>query len=383
MPLRNIISHKTTNIPTSKSPSNSVLVEKFNRIIHLHYKSSYIPFIQVLLLFETFSRFLPIHYEYSSSKISTWRQNRRHLFAYLTSQFIILLHILVFLEWFYLHPFANVDLWESVVVIYYLLIFSFTLISGFLFGQRSAELRLLIDASIAMETKLMPVSHPVILNTPVVQGVGLLLCIFFPCMPPLIAMRSDLCSSWVEDDLTLLGKIITWLFTAASWSAVIGLTFTSFVITLLYPTLVLFNLYSYVMATPMATLLMGTAMIAEVTILYALIKSETLIPPVVAALFFVIALDFFLIIQIVFKMLRRPYVASMGFKESGASLKIRGKWFNRFMKSCAPVKVPMGDDFRMKAFVKVSRQLLHNCGRSGRVAAFTFLFIVQLCATVS
>ncbi|OXA46845.1 hypothetical protein Fcan01_18113 [Folsomia candida] len=64
---------------------------------------------------------------------------------------------------------------------------------------------------------------------------------------------------------------------------------------------VLFNLYSCVMATPIATLQMGTAMIAEVTILYALVKSGTIIPPMVAALFVVIALDFFLIIQIVVK----------------------------------------------------------------------------------
>lgn len=105
----------------------------------------------------------------------------------------------------------------------------------------------------------------------------------------------------------------------------------------------LFNLYSCVMATPMATLLMGTAMIAEVTILYALITSGTVIPPTVAALFAVIALDFFLIIQIVFKMLRRPYVASMVFKQKVDTLEKRGRWFNRFMKSCSPVKVPMGD----------------------------------------
>lgn len=145
MPPKN---NKTINIPTCTSSSNSRLGDTFIRTIYTHNKSSYIPLIKVLLLFKTFSRFLPIHYKYSSLKISTWRQTRRHV----SSQFVLLLHILVFLEWFYLHPFANVVLWESVIVIYYLLIFSFTLISGLVLGRRSEELRLLIDASIAMET---------------------------------------------------------------------------------------------------------------------------------------------------------------------------------------------------------------------------------------
>lgn len=235
--------------------------EQFIRIFNVYFKSSYIPMIKVLLL--TFSRFNPIHYKYSSSEISTWRHNQSHRIAYFTSLCFVFLHIIVFLEWFYLHPFASVQLWESVVMIYYLLIFSFTLISELVLGWRSAELKLLIDASMAMEAKLFSgrgdaplprkggsvknteflpkvLFSAVILNTPIVQGVGFLICMFFPCMPPLITIRSELCPCWVEggDRIPLMSKLMIWLFTAASWSAVIGVTFTSFIVLLLYPTLV-------------------------------------------------------------------------------------------------------------------------------------------------
>ncbi len=109
---------------------------------------------------------------------------------------------------------------------------------------------------------------------------------------------------------------------------------------------VLSNLHGYVLGKPVMSWMLYGVMGAQVTTLYMVLTSLKLIPIGAGLLFIVVAIDTFIIIQVVFKILSVPYLSSVEFVTIAKTLANKrrdAKWANRFLKSCAPLKIAMGD----------------------------------------
>ncbi len=94
------------------------------------------------------------------------------------------------------------------------------------------------------------------------------------------------------------------------------------------------------------SMLLAGCMESEVTNLHMVITSLKIVPIAAGLLFTTVAIDGFIIIQVMFKMLSIPYLSSVEFvKKAKTSTSNRkdAKWAGKFLKSCAPLKIAMGD----------------------------------------
>lgn len=80
---------------------------------------------------------------------------------------------------------------------------------------------------------------------------------------------------------------------------------------------------------------------AVIASLYTLISSLQELPIPVTAFFVIILFEFVVVIHFMFKMLADPYLRSLDFVREMKGRR-NGKWFKRFLKSCAPLKLAMG-----------------------------------------
>jgi hypothetical protein len=87
----------------------------------------------------------------------------------------------------------------------------------------------------------------------------------------------------------------------------------------------------------------GGTMMAEIASLYVLITSSHQLPLPAALFFLVVAIDFAIFIHVIFKSLCRPYLASVAFLKHVGKLGKRDKYLVRFLRSCSPLKLSMGD----------------------------------------
>ncbi|OXA46206.1 hypothetical protein Fcan01_19286 [Folsomia candida] len=93
---------------------------------------------------------------------------------------------------------------------------------------------------------------------------------------------------------------------------------------------------------PSMPLAIGGVIAADTVSHYILITSYDKIPLSILFLFVIIALDCVILIHVMFNMLGKPYTTSCDFIEF---MKSRNgpKWVKRFMRSCHPSKLTMGD----------------------------------------
>lgn len=101
------------------------------------------------------------------------------------------------------------------------------------------------------------------------------------------------------------------------------------------------NLQESVLRKPFMSMIIGGVMLAEITSLFLVISSIHELPLAVAMFFMALAIDFFVVIHVMFKSLCRPYLASVEFVKR-AQRKRNGKWLNKYLKSCTPLKLSMG-----------------------------------------
>lgn len=62
-----------------------------------------------------------------------------------------------------------------------------------------------------------------------------------------------------------------------------------------------------------------------------------------AVFFYLMGIDFFVIIQITLNSQSKSYVASENFAKNMKRLKSQNPWIRKFLRSCPPLKVGMGD----------------------------------------
>lgn len=102
------------------------------------------------------------------------------------------------------------------------------------------------------------------------------------------------------------------------------------------------NFHNFVFCLPSMVVVAFGSTVAESIALFLLITSSNIIPVPVLIFFLAIAVDFWIIIHAVFKVLSYPYVESLEFIHLVNKGKC-SKWEGRFIKSCPPSKLSLGD----------------------------------------
>ncbi|OXA61313.1 hypothetical protein Fcan01_01615 [Folsomia candida] len=352
---------------------------RFSSFLPSSYSTLFIRALSICTMCHTF----PVIYR-KSGQNSTCSKSWIHFTCFILSLLNELFHILMFLEWLYAQE-SEQPLWKSIMMFYFLGCYGFVFVTKFILAWRQDETKELIERAVELE-KLSSKSHPTRVRvTPV------LICVMFlltsttlpfvmsflafirPCMPPFFSMGLLECKSWSSvggASVSLrvgiaLFELIT-LFTSLANAVTIGL-----VGLVVYPPVVeemwidlvdrelknsaslystaikyrivqsMSNLHGSVMRKPFMSMIVGGVMMVEITSLYLVISSIHEMPPPVAIFFIVMVMDFFVVIHLLFKALCRPYLASVEFVNR-AKMKKRGKWFDKYLKSCVPLELSMG-----------------------------------------
>jgi hypothetical protein len=101
-------------------------------------------------------------------------------------------------------------------------------------------------------------------------------------------------------------------------------------------------------AFPALHLQVGVWILAEVVSLYCIIRLHNVMPVTMLDFFGIIALDGFVVVHLIFNLMSRPYLASIEFKAgimkvAGAHKNRESKWIQKFVTSCSPIQLKMGD----------------------------------------
>ncbi|OXA40326.1 hypothetical protein Fcan01_24984 [Folsomia candida] len=200
-----------------------------------------------------------------------------------------------------------------------------------------------------------------------------------PCMPPLLSSMMILdCKDWGDDDSSgVLVKVGIGIMEFYAWTVITGTICYGLYIPLLYPVEIKFlildiiknkfwkketcarnhgnrHLHLYrilnlltiyrnnAWCLPSMPVVIGGVIAADTVSLYILVTSYDQVPLLILILFSIICLDCMIIIHVVFNILSKPYTTSCDFIEF---MKSRNgtKWVKRFMRSCQPSKLTMGD----------------------------------------
>lgn len=87
----------------------------------------------------------------------------------------------------------------------------------------------------------------------------------------------------------------------------------------------------------------GGVAIAEAAALFIILTSVSRLPVPVLVLFSMVAIDFFVVIHVLFNILSYTFVSSVKFVDLKKRGRRTSKWLRAFMKSCSPLKLSMGD----------------------------------------
>ncbi|OXA62690.1 uncharacterized protein LOC118433875 [Folsomia candida] len=349
--------------------------------------SSFLPSSYSTLFVRTLSissmcRTFPVIYR-KSGQNSTCSKSWIHLTCFVLSLLSELFHIIMFLEWFYVQD--DPPLWKSILMSYFLGCYGFIFVAKCVLAWRQDETRELIERAVELE-KLSSKSHPIRVRvTPVLicvmflfttvslPSVMFLMALVRPCMPPFFSMSLLECKSWSSGGgasvpLRLgiaVFEFITWFTSLANavtiglvglvvyppvveemWIDVVEREFQNSVS--LYSTAVKYriaqsmsNLHGSVMRKPFMSMIIGGVMMVEITSLYLVINSIHELPTPVAMFFIILAMDFFVVIHLLFKSLCRPHLASVELVNKAKMAK-RGKWLDKYLKSCVPLELSMG-----------------------------------------
>ncbi|OXA37988.1 hypothetical protein Fcan01_27245 [Folsomia candida] len=195
-----------------------------------------------------------------------------------------------------------------------------------------------------------------------------------PCMPPVLtSVIFPNCKSWDDDAGTsfsarlfgsiMMGCVAFPLLTTVIFSIAVVMVYPTVVKLVLIQTMmrdlnrqtentllmstyrilqILTDMHNSVLRQPITATLVGAITICQTFALYILITATSIVPGVVVFFFFMIALEMFIIIMGAFKILANPFLRSVELlyymeRKSGS------KWGKRFVRSCPPSKVTLGD----------------------------------------
>lgn len=106
------------------------------------------------------------------------------------------------------------------------------------------------------------------------------------------------------------------------------------------------NLVNCVMSKPFLAMFLAFSIEGQISSLYIIISSWSKLSANVALFFLLMVIDFFAVIQFMFHSLSYSHVASVKFVKNARRISNqigRDTWFRKFLRSCAPLKVGMGD----------------------------------------
>ncbi|XP_035711382.1 uncharacterized protein LOC118436855 [Folsomia candida] len=199
--------------------------------------------------------------------------------------------------------------------------------------------------------------------------------IFRPCMPPSIANAVLLqCrDGWSDQDAALWFRLINGFMQGYVWFSVPAVMVVTISRLMLYPSVmvelwikmiegqlahykyaihglsafrvaqVFQNLVNSVMGKPLITIFVSLSIMCQIISLYVIITSWEKISFGVSAFFYLMGIDFFVVIHITLHSLSKSYVVTVKFAKNMTSLRSQNAWFKKFLRSCPPLKVGMGD----------------------------------------
>ncbi|OXA45915.1 hypothetical protein Fcan01_18990 [Folsomia candida] len=180
-----------------------------------------------------------------------------------------------------------------------------------------------------------------------------------PCMPPSFFTMTTLpCKDWDDIRGNFLAKTLQAVFAAYTGLVIFStLTFGLFVL-LYYPVAVqlllldglkrkfqlLSRLLNNAWRDPAMPFVVGGILVLNSTSLYVVLSSSEKIPLPVFAIYSVGAVDTFVMIQHLFKIVSYPYTRSVDFINAARrGLKKASRWEVKYIVSCFPLKVHMGN----------------------------------------
>ncbi|OXA41091.1 hypothetical protein Fcan01_23943 [Folsomia candida] len=338
---------------------------------------------------------IPIYYPWSkgSSPISC-KWSRTHHFTFLASLLFDAVHVVLFLTWF-IYIQANrekIPLWGIVSLAYFMATIAIIGSLKWLIYQRIDEIITLLNQVFQLETfsraqfklhvrsRVTAVVTIMIASTAIPPVVMVMLPWWYEYMPPFVSIRKMIWNGTWLDEGTSSGWILNFavklsvaLLEGFTWMGAVNLgSFGGLTLFIYAPVVVelwiqvmerrlshsaiIFNPEEYRIAQtmqnintisaqkPLTSLTMGGTMMAEITLTYTLISSFKRLPTFVAVFFVVVVFDFFVCLHILAYSISRPYVASLKYVANVRQRQTKlDKWLVRFLKSCIPLKFPLGD----------------------------------------
>ncbi|XP_035716515.1 uncharacterized protein LOC118439372 [Folsomia candida] len=197
-----------------------------------------------------------------------------------------------------------------------------------------------------------------------------------PCMPPLVSMAILQCGDkWDKDDYSFsVVALFSGIYEAFTWWVVFSVVSIPLAVALIYPAEVmkiwlqqvkrgvltdknstritdyrtvqwLSNLRNCAFEYPSLVQMVGGIIVGETASLYVLLTSTKILPLPVLAFFVIVAVDLFVVIHVIFHSLSDLFEVSVGFLDEMKLYHKFGnrKWFKKFLKSCPPLKLTIGD----------------------------------------
>ncbi|OXA44771.1 hypothetical protein Fcan01_20892 [Folsomia candida] len=311
--------------------------------------------------------------------IKTWRQK---INFYLSSS-AYLFYVFTFDFWIYKNFFGQSHhVWETLVVTCFLMVINITYIFHIEFYFRKNELKNLLENSFRMEKRCLAMGarnyvNLLMLITVSMGGLSIPATsvfmfasgLFVPCSPPSAGsvLFYSCPNGWMDQSLPWPGRLVNGLILFHAWYLLASLFAMAVLVVLLYPSLVMElqskldtmfcrtkleqyrvaqvmkNLLNYVKRNPMTGLALAFIINTEIESLYAIIMCRDKLPLPILLLFAMALIDFFLVIHVFLRALSKPYVSSVEFVSNFNRLGGMDEWRRKFLKSCQPVKVAMGD----------------------------------------
>ncbi|OXA63561.1 uncharacterized protein LOC118433884 [Folsomia candida] len=316
-----------------------------------------------------------------------------HWVIYACTAFLWLFYNLVYSFWFYKNIYNSngskgLPVWQKVIAFFFLINYVpiFGLHVCLLF--RKKELLQLLKTCVWIETKCIERGaseytkisifsnlYCVKLSIFAVPGMMGAVGLFLPCMPPSIASTLFLeCQDrWGDQDAEVWVRLINGFAQGYVWLSLAGVMITTISRILIYPSVmvelwikmiegqldhyhfanhgleafrvaqVFQNLANSVMSKPFISIFAFLSIVSEILSLYVIITSWNNLSFGVSAFFCLMGMNYFLIIHITLDSLSKSYVATVKFSKHMKRLRSRNAWVKKFLASCPPIKVGMGD----------------------------------------
>ncbi|OXA54194.1 hypothetical protein Fcan01_11561 [Folsomia candida] len=357
-----------------------------------HLETSYLPVMTWLTKWSIRSFSIPITSEPGSKEFSVIKKIR-HWVIYVCTALLWFFYNVTYSFWFYKNIYnshGSLPIWQKVIAFYFLISYDMIFVLHICLLFRKRELPQVLKTCVWMEAKCISrgASDYTKINIlsnldaakfslfviPVMLGA---LGSFRPCTPPSILneVLLECRDGWGDQDAEMWLRVVNGAAQWYVWFSLPSVMIATISRVFLYPSVmvelwikmierqldqykfgihglsgfrvaqVFQNLVNSVMRKPLITIFVLLTMLSEITSLYVIITSWENISFGVSAFFYLMVIDYFVIIHITLHSLSKPYVVSVKLAKNMKSLRSQNAWFKKFLTSCPPLKVGMGDAF--------------------------------------